>query len=104
LTRFFLLPDAQARSSLVELDLAIGRLGSAAACAVMTADLGVLMELPRPDLHAGLEAVFEAHCLLPEPVREEADRALDQAIGDALVGPQRMYVRDFLYGLGWERP
>jgi tetratricopeptide (TPR) repeat protein len=104
LTRFFLLPEPQQHNSLVELDLAIAQLGYEAARVLITAELEIMMELPRTELHAGLHARFDAHCLLAEAAREEADRGLDQAIGDALGGPQRMYVRDFLYALGWERP
>jgi hypothetical protein len=71
---------------------------------IMVDELNVLMELPRDDLNAGLKARFDAHSGLTDDERAVADRALDQAIGDALVGPQRMYVRDFMYGLGWTRP
>jgi hypothetical protein len=104
LTRLLLLPEPHRRASLVELDLAIAGLGFEAARSIVTAELGVLMELPGPDLQVGLESRFEANRRLFGEDRENADRALDQAIGDALGGPQRMYVRDFLYGLGWERP
>ncbi len=40
----------------------------------------------------------------PEEEREAADRALDAVVGAALGAPQRIFVRDFLYSLGWERP
>ncbi|MDQ6616898.1 MAG: hypothetical protein M3083_19655 [Actinomycetota bacterium] len=104
LTRLLLLPEPQRQGSLVELDLATTQLGFEALRMVIVAEIGVLMELPGNDLQVGLEARFQAHRRLPEAEREDADGALDQAIGDALVGPQRVYVRDFLYGLGWERP
>jgi tetratricopeptide (TPR) repeat protein len=104
LTRLLLLPEPSRRAALEELARATANLGLDGTRAVITAELNVLMELPRPDLHAGVEARYAAHRDLPPEVRATADAALDQAIGDALVGPQRVYVRDFLYGLGWERP
>jgi hypothetical protein len=65
----------------------------------------VLIELPTEQLGFGLQARFDAHRRLEEgDVRDDADRALDQAVSDALQGPQRIAVRDFLYSLGWERP
>ncbi|MDP9073959.1 MAG: hypothetical protein M3N98_07260 [Actinomycetota bacterium] len=103
-TRLLTMPDPQRGSVLTELALASAALGYDAALPVATTELIVLMELPREHLEVGLRARFNAHRLLDESDRQEADRALDQAIGDALGGPQRMYVRDFLYSLGWERP
>jgi tetratricopeptide (TPR) repeat protein len=104
LTRLLMQPEPQRHGSLVELDRAVAGFEFETARMIMVDEIHILMELPRPDLNSGLTARFEAHRGLPEEVREVADRALDQAIGDALVGPQRMYVRDFLYDLGWERP
>ncbi len=93
------------RSSLVELALASATLTFEEARAVIEAELSILIELPTELLEPGLRARFDAHRRLEdEEVREGADRALDQAIGDALQGPQRISVRDFLYSLGWERP
>ena len=93
------------RSALTELALASARLPYDEARAVMEAELTVLIELPTEYLEPGLRARFDANRRLPsEEASERADRALDQAIGDALQGPQRISVRDFLYSLGWERP
>ncbi len=93
------------RSSLVELALASATLPFEEARAIVEAELSILIELPTELLEPGLRARFDAHRRLEgEEVREGADRALDQAIGDALQGPQRISVRDFLYSLGWERP
>ena len=72
---------------------------------VMEAELSVLIELPSDQLETGLRARLDAHRrLADEDVREEADRSFDQAVSDALQGPQRIAVRDFLYSTGWERP
>lgn len=104
LTRMLMLPDPQRDAAMAELALASARLGYDGAHRVATAEMQVLMELPTEHLEAGLRARFAAHLELTGESREEADRAWDQAVGDSLVGPQRMHVRDFLYSLGWERP
>ncbi len=104
LTRLLELPDPTRRSAIAELALASVRLDAARARAVIEAELSVLMELPNEYLEVGLTARLQAHSRLDEAQREHADRALDAAIGEALQGPQRIFVRDFLYSLDWERP
>ena len=104
LTRLLELPDPTRASAIAELALASARLGAERATAVIEAELSALMELPNEFLEVGLRARLEAHARLNEEDREAADRALDAAIGEALQGPQRIFVRDFLYSLGWERP
>jgi len=104
LLRLLALPDPSRRSALAELALASARLDGARSRAVMEAELGALMELPNEHLEVALRARLDAHGRLPDAEREEADRALDGAIGEALQGPQRIFVRDFLYSLDWERP
>lgn len=98
-------PGEQRRRSLVELAREGAELEPDDARAVMETELSVLIELPTDQLEPGLRARFEANRLLDdEERREDADRALDYAISDALQGPQRVSVRDFLYSIGWERP
>ncbi|HEV2766837.1 MAG TPA: hypothetical protein VGV63_03890 [Acidimicrobiales bacterium] len=93
------------RSALTELALASARLDADDARVVMETELSVLIELPPDQLEMGLRARLAAHRrLADDEARDEADRAFDQAIGDALQGPQRIAVRDFLYSTGWERP
>ncbi len=104
LVRLLVLPDPTRGSALTELALASARLGGARGRAFMEAELGALMELPNEHLEIALRARLDAHARLTEAEREEADRALDAAIGEALQGPQRIFVRDFLYSLDWERP
>lgn len=72
--------------------------------AYVTVELTVLATLPNEHLEAALEARLDAHAHLSPDRREDADRALDQAVGDALNGPQRVFVRDFLSARGFERP
>jgi len=71
--------------------------------AIITNELTVLTELPTENLEAALLARLAAHRQLGDASRKAADRALDQAVGDALNGPQRVFVRDFLAAQGFER-
>lgn len=70
----------------------------------VVAELSVLMELPNEHLEVVLLARLDAYRRLPEGLAVDASRALDQAVGDALNGPQRVLVRDFLAAQGFERP
>jgi len=97
--------ESRRRSALTELALASARLAYEESRAVMEAELSVLVELPTELLEPGLRARYDANRRLPtEEAQERAGKALDQAIGDALQGPQRIAVRDYLYSIGWERP
>jgi len=104
LVRLLALPEPARASALVDLALAGARLGPSATRALVEAELTVAMELPSEALEAVLAARVAAHERLDDTLRDGADRALDQAIGDALGGPQRVWVRDRLYSLGFERP
>ncbi|MGH9078269.1 MAG: hypothetical protein ACRDY0_12620 [Acidimicrobiales bacterium] len=102
--RLVVMSEPLRAEALAEWGRAVTRLPRADARRVIEAELEVLMEVPNEALEAVLRAHFEANAALePEP-REEADRALDDAIGWAINGPQRVFVRDFLYSLGFERP
>jgi hypothetical protein len=99
------LSEPQRSQFLTELDLAIAKLGPQAARKLMEAELNIVIELPNDRLEVALTARYRAHqAIEDEDKRLEADLALDQAIGDALGGPQRVLTRDFLGGIGWERP
>ena len=104
LARLLALPDPRRRSALAELAMAVAELGREAAEPIMEAELSFLIEQPTEIQEAGLRGRFEGHTQLKAEDREEADRALDAAIGEALQGPQRILVRDFFYSIGWERP
>ncbi|MDP9388979.1 MAG: tetratricopeptide repeat protein, partial [Actinomycetota bacterium] len=104
LARLLALPDPGRARALAELATASLRWGRDSAQLIMEAELAFLMEQPTELLEVALRARFAAHQQLPDDEREEADRALDDAIGAALGAPQRVFVRDFLYSIGWERP
>ncbi|HWC12617.1 MAG TPA: hypothetical protein VG455_15515 [Acidimicrobiales bacterium] len=92
------------RVPLTEFSLAAARLGEKRARGVIEAELTTVMELPQEKQISALDAMWAAHSQLRGDERETADRELDQAIGDALGGPQRIFVRDYLLEAGWERP
>ena len=104
LRRLLALPEPRRHAALVDLALAGARLPRPSAVKLMTTELSVAMEFPLDQQEPVLQARFDAHQQLDAEAREEADRALDEAIGEALQGPQRIFVRDFLTGRGWERP
>lgn len=104
LSRLLDLPEGIAKGAFTDLALAITSLSEQGALKVTTRILGVLMELPTESLALVMGAVLEAQEKLDPEIQEEARRVLDQAVSDALVGPQRIWVRDYLYSMGFERP
>lgn len=98
-------PDSVAASGVAELAQAVGRLGYDEGRKVYETLLKLIIELPQDSQGRSLRAIIAAHAGIDdEEARLDADRALDQAIGDALGGPQRVAVRDFMASEGWERP
>ena len=104
LFRLMALPEPRRSAALAELSLAVANLGYEGARKVIEAQLKVMMEMPTDSHSVVLSALNDAHSRLEGDARDHADRALDQAIGDALGGPQRVHVRDYLVSVGWERP
>ena len=103
--RLLALPDPRGFTAVAELVRAVGLLGYDRARIVDEAMMKLIIELPQDDQRRSLKAILAGHGEIEdEEVRLDADRAIDQAIGDALGGPQRVSVRDFLTGEGWERP
>ncbi|MEW6153038.1 MAG: tetratricopeptide repeat protein [Actinomycetota bacterium] len=99
------LSEPQRSQFLIELDLAMALLGGKKARAIMEDELSITIELPNERLEVALTARHKAHReIADDELRIEADTALDHAIGEALGGPQRVLVRDYLESIGWERP
>jgi tetratricopeptide (TPR) repeat protein len=98
-------PEPRRTTSLAELARAVGLLEFEEGRKVYESVMKLVIELPQDTQSTSLRAIIEGHRSIEDDERREsADRALDQAIGDALGGPQRVAVRDFLEGEGWERP
>lgn len=99
------IPEPRRSSALGELDLAIAKLPYDKALRLMTDELEIVIEMPIEKQHVAYNCRYQANCAVEDSEqRLTADKALDQAIGDALGGPQRVYVRDYVSSLGWERP
>jgi hypothetical protein len=98
------LPDPQRTQFLIELDLAMARLGAEKARPLIEDELSIIIEMPNDRVEVAIRARYQAHRVLDPEAQLEADSALDLAIGNVLGGPQRVLVRDFLEMLGWERP
>ena len=102
---YMALPEPQRTQFLTEMQRAMGYLELARAREVIEDELTVVIELPKDRLETSLRAWYSALQAIPEEEqRTQASTALDYAIGDALGGPQRVLVRDYLEGIGWERP
>lgn len=97
-------PENIRRAAFVDLAAAAARLEFEQARLYTARMLEVLMELPQEHMSMVLAATLDAHRRLPPEDQEDAARFLDQAVSDALVGPQRIWVRDYLYSMGFERP
>jgi tetratricopeptide (TPR) repeat protein len=103
--RLLALPDPRRTTSIAELARAVGLLEYEQARKLYESVMKLVIELPQDTQSLSMRAIIEGHRSIDdEEARLEADRSLDQAIADALGGPQRVAVRDFLEGEGWERP
>jgi tetratricopeptide (TPR) repeat protein len=98
-------PEPRRTTAVAEVARAVGLLGFDEGRKVYESIMKLVIELPQETQSVSLRAIMAGHASIEDPEqREDADRGLDQAIGDALGGPQRVAVRDFLEGEGWERP
>ncbi|MGH9122170.1 MAG: tetratricopeptide repeat protein [Acidimicrobiales bacterium] len=104
LARLIDMPEPRRAAAMVEWAAAVDRLGYDRTRLVLEAELELLTTVPQDALRALLQGQMDARPQVDEELRVEADRALDDAVGWTLNGPQRVYVRDFLLSLGFERP
>jgi hypothetical protein len=103
--RLLALPEPRRTTTIAEVARATGLLAFEDARKVYESIMKLVIELPKDTQSVSLIAIIEGHRTIEdEEMRVDADRALDQAIGDALGGPQRVAVRDFMEGEGWARP
>jgi uncharacterized small protein (DUF1192 family) len=103
--RLLALPDPRRTTSIAELARAVGLLPFEQGRVVYESIMKLVIELPQDTQSLSMRAIIEGHRSIDdEEARLEADRSFDQAIADALGGPQRVAVRDFLEAEGWERP
>ena len=103
LSRLLALPDESRHAVLTEIARASIALPDHG-LGFITAELTVLTELPNENLEAALLARLAAIRDVNVAIRADAELALDQAVGDAFNGPQRVFVREFLSSHGFERP
>jgi tetratricopeptide (TPR) repeat protein len=66
--------------------------------------LAAAMELPIEAQAAVLDALLAVRAASDDGGREALDHLVDRAVGEAVVGPQRVFVRDHLVAGGFERP
>lgn len=97
-------PEPRRTEALAELDHAVLALPDDAAQKVTNAWMSVLMELPHDQFLAGLRARMVVHGSLDEEARSRAATILEASIGNELLAPQRIRVRDTLEEMGYERP
>jgi len=97
-------PEPVRTEVLAELDRAVLELSDQDAEKVTAVWMNVLMELPHEQFLAGLKARMLVHDSLDEQARIRAANVLEGAIGDQLLAPQRIRVRDALEEMGYDRP
>lgn len=103
-SRLLSLPDAARDAALVELDTSVFTRPTPEARAIVGSELSAVMELPNDAQEAVVRGLMDARNRLQAVARDAADLVLDGAVGDALDGPQRILVRDFMYSMGFVRP
>ncbi|MBA3303049.1 MAG: hypothetical protein H0U26_04170 [Acidimicrobiia bacterium] len=66
--------------------------------------LATVMELPLEAQAVVLDALLAVRATADSDGRDRIDLLVDRAVGEAVVGPQRVFVRDHLVAGGFERP
>jgi tetratricopeptide (TPR) repeat protein len=104
LGRLLALPGAARDTALVELAASIFTQSVHDARTLVGAALSAVMELPSEAQEPLVQALMDARNRLEPDAQEAVDHILDGAVGDALDGPQRILVRDYMYSMGFVRP
>ncbi|MBA2387257.1 MAG: hypothetical protein H0V69_09210 [Acidimicrobiia bacterium] len=104
LARWLPLPTAARDGALTAFVGAALRDGGDVGAGALVLLLSAVMELPVEAQSAALDALLAVRAEADENGREAIDRLVDRAVGEAVVGPQRVFVRDHLVAGGFERP
>ncbi|MGI9051182.1 MAG: hypothetical protein ACR2HQ_00785 [Ilumatobacteraceae bacterium] len=104
LARWSTLPTARRDAALTDFVAGAIREGGDAGTGALVLVLAAVMELPIHAQAAVLDAMVAVRAAADAGGQATADRLVDRAIGEAVVGPQRVFVRDHLTAGGFERP
>ena len=104
LARWSTLPTPARDAALASFVAAAIRQGGDAGTGALVLILAAVMELPISAQAAVLDAMVAVRAAADADGQATADRLVDRAIGEAVVGPQRVFVRDHLTTGGFERP
>lgn len=104
LSRWLALPAPSRDAALVDVVTAATRVGGDVAVNALVRLLTTVMERPVEAQAGVLDALIAARVGSDDDGRSVIDRIVDRVIGEAVVGPQRVFVRDHLEAGGFERP
>lgn len=105
LTRWLALPLRARAAALASFASAAFHRDEDAGSRALVALLAAAMEMPLTAQQAVLDAMLVVRAQIRDDAqRSHADTLLELMIGEAVVGPQRMFVRDHLVAGGFERP
>ncbi|MDQ3176463.1 MAG: hypothetical protein M3Q72_02810 [Actinomycetota bacterium] len=104
LARWLPLPAAARDAALGGYVRAAIRQGGDVGVGALTLLLSTVIELPVEAQSVVLDALIAVRAAADDDDREAVDRLVDRAVGEAVVGPQRVFVRDHLVAGGFERP
>lgn len=104
LSRWLPLPAAARDAALTGFVAGAIRQGGDVGFGALVLLLTTAMELPIEAQSAVLDAFLRVRAAADEDRRDPIDRLVDRVIGEAVVGPQRVFVRDHLIAGGFERP
>jgi len=106
LTRWLVLPAPARDAALADFVAAASRVGEAhgSGASALRYLLTTAVELPVEAQSIVLDGLLATRVAADPTTQDILDRLVDQAIGEALNGPQRVFVRDHLTAGGFERP